>query len=172
MSARRSPLVGRVSVRETDGPNPARVVADADVLAADLLVGGDARVALDIVRAHSWVELVATDDLLDDARAVVATLTDEELATDWRETVEGWRIRVEQTPGDHPGLASAHAGDAAHLLSFDERLASAKGGATLRKYVDVSVRTPHAFAAVFDPERLYPAVREGTYPGPDRDPRA
>jgi hypothetical protein len=33
--------------------DPTRVVADADVLAADLLVGGVARDALDHVRAHS-----------------------------------------------------------------------------------------------------------------------
>ena len=41
-----------------DRPNPARVVADADVLAAGLLVGDPSREALDLVRAHSWVELV------------------------------------------------------------------------------------------------------------------
>jgi len=76
------------------------------------------------------------------------------------------------SPGDHPALASAHAGEAAHLLSFDERLRSAKTGATLRKYVDVSVKHPRAFARLFDPERLYPEVADGEYPGPDRDPRA
>ena len=48
-------------------PGHARVVADADVLAADLLVGGSAREALDIVRRHSWLEFVVTDSLLNDA---------------------------------------------------------------------------------------------------------
>jgi hypothetical protein len=156
----------------TPTPNPARVVADADVLAADLLVGGDARAALDHVRAHSWAELVATDELLDDAESVIEDLADASLAADWRDRVEAWRVRVDQTPGDHPGLASARAGDAAHLLTFDERLGSPSTGATLRKYVDVSVRHPRAFAVVFDPERLYPVIGRGEYPGPDRDPRA
>lgn len=158
--------------RSSVSPDPARVVADADVLAADLLCGGDARDALDHCRRHSWVRLVATDELLDDAEAIVADLTDASLAADWREKVEDWRVRVEQPPGDHPALASAHAGEAAHLLSFDERLRSAEVGTTLRKYVDVSVKHPHAFARLFDPEKLYPAVADGEYPGPDRDPRA
>jgi predicted nucleic acid-binding protein len=155
-----------------DTPDPTRIVADADVLAADLLVGGDARRALDTVREHSWLTLVASDELLDDAEAVVADLAAESLAADWRERVEAWREPVEQTPGDHPGLASAHAGTAAHLLSFDERLTSATGGANLRAHVDVSVRTPRAFAAVFDAERLWPEIGAGEYPGPDTDPRA
>ena len=161
-----------VDERPTGSPDPARVVADADVLAADLLCGGAARDALDHCRRHSWVQLVASDELLDDAEAVVAELADDALATDWRAKVEGWRVRVEHSPGDHPALASAHAGEAAHLLSFDERLRSAKTGATLRKYVDVSVKHPRAFARLFDPGRLYPAVADGEYPGPDREPRA
>ncbi|MEF8869027.1 MAG: hypothetical protein V5A85_10965 [Haloarculaceae archaeon] len=160
-----------VRERPAGSPDPARIVADADVLAADLLCGGAARDALDHGRRHSWVEIVATDELLDDAEAVVADLADSALATDWRAKTERWCVRVEQTSGDHPALASAHAGEAAHLLSFDERLRSAKTGATLRKYVDVSVKHPRAFARLFDPERLYPAVAEGEYPGPDRDPR-
>ncbi|PSQ11656.1 hypothetical protein BRC93_04750 [Halobacteriales archaeon QS_5_70_15] len=158
--------------RPAGSPDPARVVADAGVLAADLLRGGAARDALDHWRRHSWVELVATDELLADAEGVIADLTDASLAEDWRATVERWRVRVEQSPGDHPALASVHAGGAAHLLSFDERLRSAKTGATLRKYVDVSVKHPRAFARLFDPERLYPEVADGEYPGPDRDPRA
>ncbi|ERH12524.1 MAG: hypothetical protein J07HB67_01544 [halophilic archaeon J07HB67] len=36
----------------------------------------------------------------------------------------------------------------------------------------MSVREPRAFATLFDPESLYPAVVGGEYPGPDRDPRA
>ncbi|MFB6354291.1 MAG: hypothetical protein ABEJ92_09415, partial [Halobacteriales archaeon] len=61
----------------------ARVVADADVLAADLLCGGSAREALDLVRAHDWVTLVASEPLLDDAATVVADLADGDLADDW-----------------------------------------------------------------------------------------
>jgi hypothetical protein len=158
--------------RPVGSPDPARVVADADVLAADLLCGGTARQALDHCRRHSWVQLVATDELLADAEAVIEGLADTSLATDWRAKVDPWRVRVEQPAGDHPALASAHVGAAAHLLSFDERLRSAKVGTSLRKYVDVSVKHPRAFARLFDPERLYPAVADGEYPGPDHDPRA
>ncbi len=152
-------------------PNPARLVVDADVLAADVLVGGDARDAMDIVRGHSWVELVASDELLDDAEAVIRELADGELARDWREKIEGTRIGVEQTPGDHPALASAHAGNAAHILSYDDSLRSAKTGTTLQGRISVSVKRPDGFVTLFDPESLYDVVVGGEYPGPDRDVR-
>ncbi|AHG00359.1 hypothetical protein HALLA_17700 [Halostagnicola larsenii XH-48] len=154
-------------------PNPARVVADADVLAADLLVGGDAREAIDHVRRHSWVELVATDELLEETERLVAALADADLAATHRERLEAERVRVEQPPEDHPALASAYQGDAAHLLSYDERLGSAKAGLTLQPRVSLSIRPPDAFAALFDPESLYRTVEDhdDEYPGPDRDPR-
>lgn len=151
--------------------SPARIVADADVLAADLLVGGDARAVLDVVRSHSWLSLVASDQLLDDAEAIIVELTDASLAADWRPRAEALRTPVEQPEGDHPGLASAYRGGAAHLVTFDENLTSAKAGAGINRRIPLSIRTPHAFAAVFDPEGLYPAVEDGSYPGPDRDPR-
>jgi predicted nucleic acid-binding protein len=151
--------------------DPTRVVADADVLAADLLVGGGAREAVDHARRHSWVELVASDPLLDDAEAVVAALSDPTLAADWRERVEDERVPVDHPPGDHPGLASAVRGGAAHLLSFDEDLSSARTGLSLQPHVGLSVRQPEAFARVFAPEPLYESVVGGDYPGPDRDPR-
>ncbi|MFC6730971.1 hypothetical protein [Haladaptatus sp. DYSN1] len=153
-------------------PNPARVVADADVLAADLLVGGPAREALDHVRRHSWVELVASDELLDDAEAVITRLADAELAADWRAKIETLRVRVEHPPQDHPALASAYHGQAAHILSFDEGFRSAKAGVAMQKRVKTSVKHPDAFAKLFDPESLYDVVGGGEYPGPDRDPRA
>ena len=152
--------------------SPARVVADADVLAADLLVGGDARAALDHVRSHSWVRLVASDALLADAEAVVADLSDPDLAADWRERIEREREPVDHPEGDHPALASAYRGEAAHVLSYDESLRSAKTGMALKEHMQVSVRTPDAFATLFDAEALYDLVEGGTYPGPDRDPRA
>ncbi len=152
-------------------PNPARFVADADVLAADLLVGGPARDALDLARGHSWVTLVASDALLDDAQAVIEQCGAPGLAADWREHVERLREPVDQPEGDHPALASAYNGDAVHLLSFDERLGSAQAGASLRKHMDVSVREPRAFVTLFDPESLYEVVVGGEYPGPDRDAR-
>ncbi len=152
--------------------DPASVVADADVLAADLLVGGSARAALDHVRSHSWVELIASDQLLDDATALIERFADEQLSEHWRDRIERERVPVEQPPDDHPALASAYRGHAAHVLSFDERLSGAQAGASLRSHVAVSVRHPDAFATVFDPESLYTALHEGEYPGPDRDPRS
>ena len=143
------------------------------MLAADLLIGGAARETLDHVRAHSWLELVASDPLLDDAEAVIAELADADLAADWRERIEPLRVRVEQTPGDHPALASVLAGNAAHLLTFDERLQAVKAGAQLRQRLttNTSVKSPDAFARLFDPAALYPEVVGGEYPGPDQDSR-
>jgi hypothetical protein len=159
-------------MRETDDPpDPTRVVADADVLAADLLVGGAAREALDHLRRHSWTTLVASAPLLDDTEAVVADLADPALAAAHRDRLATWTERVDHPKGDHPGLASAYRGDAPHLLSFDPELTSVGAGANLKPYVDVSVRRPDAFARLFDPERLWPEAGEGSYPGPDRDPR-
>jgi len=152
-------------------PSPGRVVADADALAADLLAGGHAREALDALRRHSWTALVASDALLDDAEAVIATLADADLAADWRERVEAWRERVAQPPGDHPALASAYRGGAMHVLSLDDRLTAAGTVAGLNERFPVSVREPRAFAALFDAASLYPEVEGGEYPGPDRDPR-
>ena len=154
-----------------DQPNPARVVADAAVLAADLLVDGDAREALDHVRRHSWVELVASDPLLEQTERLVTTLADAELAADHRVRLEADRVAVDHPEGDHPALASAYRGGAAHLLSYDDGLGSAQAGLSLQSHVAVSVRPPDAFARLFDPESLYEAVEGGTYPGPDCDPR-
>jgi len=151
---------------------PTRIVADPDVLAADLLLGGAAREALDLVRGHSWLTLVATEPLLADAEAVIAACADPELAADWRDRAASLAEVVDQPPGDHPALAAAYHGDATQLLSDDEGLGSAKTGATLRKYVDVSVRTPEAFVRLFDPASIYEVAVGGDYPGPDQDPRA
>lgn len=157
----------------TDGhdPEPTRIVADADVLAADLLVGGRCRAAIDVIRSHSWLELVATESLLDDASAVIEALSDRELATDWREKIEALVTIVDQPTGDHPALAAAYRGDAMHVLSLDERLRSAKAGANLKGILDVSIRSPDAFLAVVDPRTIYELAFEGPYPGPDLDPR-
>ncbi|WP_313693703.1 PIN domain-containing protein [Halorarum halobium] len=152
-------------------PSPARVVADADVLAADLLVGGDARTALDHLRRHSWTTLVASDPLLTDAETVIETLADESLAADWRERVDAWREPVEHPEGDQPALASAYRGGAMHVISFDDGLTGPGAGAGLRERFPVSVREPAAFATLFDAESLHAAVVSGPYPGPDRDPR-
>ena len=162
---------GDVAVDDPVDPTPARVVVDADALAADLLVGGDAREALDALRSHAWTTLVASDPLLDDAEAVIASLADRELAADWRDAVEAWREPVAQPPGDHPALASAYRGGAMQVVSLDPSLTGPRAAAGLRDRLPVSVREPRAFATVFDPAKLYPDAVGGEYPGPDRDPR-
>ncbi len=153
----------------SDESSPARIVADADVLAADLLVGETAREALSHIRRHSWLTLVASDQLLSDAAAVIETLGDESLATDWRTLIETERVSVSHPDGDHPALASAYRGNAAHLLSFDPTLTSAQANLSVQPYAAVSVRTPDAFTTLFDPERLYESLYDDAYPGPDRD---
>ena len=162
---------GDVAVDDPVDPTPARVVVDADALAADLLVGGDAREALDALRSHAWTTLVASDPLLDDAEAVIASLADRELAADWRDAVEAWREPVAQPPGDHPALASAYRGGAMQVVSLDPSLTGPRAAAGLRDRLPVSVREPRAFATVFDPAKLYSDAVGGEYPGPDRDPR-
>jgi hypothetical protein len=159
-------------VSDADADRVARVVADADVLAADLLVGGPARAALDHVRRHTWVRLLASDPLLADAEAVVADIAGPDLAADWRDRVEALRTPVEHPDGDHPGLASAYRGEAGHLLTFADDLRSVETNLGVATHLDLSVRSPDAFARLFDPERVYPVVLDGEYPGPDRDPRA
>lgn len=149
----------------------ARVVADADVLAADLLLGGPSRVALDLVRAHSWVTLVASEALLADAEAVIEAVADASLAADWREKVETIAEIVEHPAGDHPAIASAYHGDARHVLTLDDGLASAAAAVAVRSRVETSVKRPDAFVRLFDPASIYPIVVGGTYPGPDLDSR-
>ena len=151
--------------------DPTLVVADADVLVADVLVGGTARAALDHVRRHSWMGLVASDRLLADAEAVLCELADDALAEDWRATLEALRIGVEQPSEDHPGLASAYRGGAAHLLTFDESLTATGTNLAVQPYAALSIRTPAAFDRLFDPAALYEATHDDSYPGPDRDPR-
>jgi hypothetical protein len=149
----------------------ARLVADADVLAADLLVGGAAREALDCARRHSWVDLIASEPLLDDAAAVVAALGDDDLAADWRERIDAECRLVDHPAGDHPGLAAAYRGEAAHLLTFDEGLTSAEANLSVQPHMSLSIRTPGAFARLFDPSALYEGLFADPYPGPDREPR-
>jgi len=160
------------TVREPAEPSPARVVADADVLAADVCVGGDARGALEPLYRHSWTTLVASDPLVDDAAAVIESVADRSLAVDWRELIDDWREPVDQPAGDHPAVASAYRGGAMHLLSFDEGLTASTTGLALHERFPVSVRQPNAFALLFDPESLYAEVHDDSYPGPDREPRA
>jgi predicted nucleic acid-binding protein len=149
-----------------------RVVADADVLVDDLLVGGSARDALDHVRKHDWVELVASDALLDLARATIADLTNADLAADWREHIEQERVAVDHPPGDHPALASAYRGNARHLLTGNENLTGADANLSLQSHMEISIRPPDAFASLFDPATLYVGLFDEPYPGPDDEPRA
>ena len=159
---------------ELPEPSPTRVVADADVLAADLCLGGDARRALDPLWEHSWSTLVASDRLVDDAEAVIESVGGQALAADWRDCIDHWREPVDQPAGDHPALASAYRGGAMHILSFDEDLTASGTGLALHERFPVSVRQPDAFALLFDPANLYEneGIGDEPYPGPDRDPRA
>lgn len=150
------------------GSDSTRIVADADVLAADVFLDGDARDVLDEVRRHSWLTLVASDRLLADAESVIAALGDATLAAEWRDCIDRECVTVEQSPGDHPGLASAYVGDAAHLLSYDEELTSASANLGLQSRTAMSIRPPDAFARLFDPASLYESVFDDAYPGPDR----
>ena len=159
------------AVADPIDPSPGRVVADADAFAADLLFDGAAREGLDALRSHAWTTLVASDPLLDDAEAVIASLSDADLAADWRAAVEAWREPIAQPPGDNPALASAYRGGAMQVVSLDPSLTGPEAAAGLRDRLPVSVREPRAFAAVFDPAKLYPDAVGGEYPGPDRDPR-
>jgi hypothetical protein len=153
-------------------PSPARVVADADVLAADLLVDGAARRSLDELRSHSWTSLVASDALLAETTDVITAVASEELAARWRNRINQWREPVKHPEGDHPAVASAYRGGAMHVISFESSLTTVGAGTSLQETFPVSIREPDAFAAIFDPERLYPTVVGGDYPGPDRDPRS
>ncbi|MFB6112585.1 MAG: hypothetical protein ABEJ58_00620 [Halodesulfurarchaeum sp.] len=150
----------------------ARFAADADVLAADLLVGGPSREALDLARGHDWIELVASERVLADAGAIIETLAADSLAAAWRDRIQDVVVLVSHPSDDHPGLASAVAGDARHLLTLDDHLASASANVALADSVALSVRRPESFLSVFDVESMYDVVVGGTYPGPDRDPRA
>lgn len=155
--------------------DPTRVVVDADVLAADLLVGGAAREALDLLFTHDWLTPVASEPLLEDAAAVVRAECDSggaSLAADWRARYESLATVVEIPDGDHPALAAAYRGDAAHLLTFDEELGGVGAGLAINRVTDCSVRTPAAFVAVFDAAALYEATHDDAYDGPDRNPRS
>lgn len=114
---------------------------------------------------------MASDQLLDDGETVIARLADPDLAASWRERVEAERVPVDHPDGDHPALASAYHGGAAHLVTFDESLRSVATGLSIKPHAELSVRSPDAFVRVFDAAALYEATHEGEYPGPDRDPR-
>lgn len=152
-------------------PAVGRIVADADVLAADLLVDGPARDALDLIRSHTWLTLLASPRLLDDTTHCIASLTGPDLADTWHHKITSLATLVDHPPDDHPALATAHHGNARHILTFDDNLRTAQTGAAIREHLETSIKHPHAFTTLFDPETLYPMIVGGTYPGPDHDPR-
>lgn len=149
-----------------DDVDPSRIVADADVLAGALLVDGAAREVLGVIRRHEWLALVASDDLLSDTRDVIAALADENLAAAWDEQIRTERVAVSHPPDDHPGLASAYRGNAAHLLSYDAELTSAATNRAVQPHLTLSIRPPDALARLFDPASLYESLHDEPYPGP------
>ena len=160
------------AVTDPPEPSPTRVVADADVLAADCCLDGPSRTVLDGLYEHSWMTLVASDQLLDDAAAVIERVADRSLADEWREAIDAWRQPVGQPAGDHPAVASAYRGGAMQLLSYDDQLTASAAGAALTDRFPVSVRQPDAFVLLFDPASLYANAHDDAYSGPDHEPRA
>lgn len=160
-------------------PMPTSVVVDADVFVADFLCGSDtdARQAIEILWTHSWMTLFASNPLLTDAQALIATLATDQLAREWRAHMTDWCSIVTHPPADHPALATAYRGGAMHILSFNDQLRSVQAGASLRGQFPVSVRDPAAYTAVFSPDQLYNATVSDTdtdtdtYPGPNRASR-
>lgn len=141
--------------------DPASVVVDADVLAADVFIDGAARAAMDVLRRHEWIEVSASDRLLDDAVAIIGRLGDDALAEDWRALFEARRTPVDHPAGDHPALATAYAAGAGHVLTLDEQLTTAATGLAMRPAMSVSIRTPGAFLATFDADALQAATADG-----------
>lgn len=144
-----------------------RLVADADVLAAELFIDGPAREVLDLIRTHTWLELVASERLLTETTEVIRRLGDASLAAMWRAEIEPTVTLVDHPSRDHPALASAYAAEAAHLLTYDTQLTSTSTGVAMRRAMPISVRTPDAFLAVVDIASLYEATFDEEYPGPD-----
>lgn len=149
----------------------AKIVADADVLAADLFLNDSARAALDLIRSHSWITLVASDILIDQTTTLIEHLSSTTLATQWAQKIRQRTTTIEHPPSDHPALAAALRGNSAHILSYDPNLTSAKTGAVLRSHGPTSVKHPEAFVRLFDPKTAYEHTTGSPYPGPDRDPR-
>lgn len=155
-------------------PDPTRVVVDADVLVADVLRHDPSREALDRIRSHSWLTLVLSRPLIEDGRALLVEFESRTLAEHWQTVLDRTGRLVEPTAGGHPALATAHAAQAAQVLSLDETLTDVATGAAIRSTVDASVKTPTAFTSTIDLASLYAvgtAKSPAEYPGPDLDPR-
>lgn len=155
----------------TDGPDPTRIVADIDVLAADLFVDGEARAVMDLIRAHNWIDLYASDILLERTMTVIDRLGSASLAEQWRKKIDRLVETVDHPSGDHPALGTAYQSTAAHLITYDATLRSVDTGVAIRAARPLSIRDPDAFLAVVDPDALYEATFDRPYPGRDRDPR-
>lgn len=144
----------------SDYPDPTRVVADTDVLAADLLVGGSAREAIDMIRTHDFLSLITTDTILLETHRIIETLTEKGLADDWLSRARRDFPVVEPDGSGQPAIEAAAASNAATVLSLEERLLSTQAGLTIRDHVATSVRSPRAFVAMVDPAALKVALEE------------
>ena len=161
---------GSLNFAMNEPPDPARVVADADVLAADLFIDGASRDALDLLRSHSWLELVVTEALIEDTKVLISDLAESGLADDWERWVRTCGTVFEPSIGGHSALVAAHAGNAATVLSLDDRLLSAQAGVAIRPHVTTSIKSPTAFCKLVDPSSLYETLFADSYPGPDIAP--
>ncbi len=138
----------------TEPPDPTCIVADVDVLAADLFIDGFAREALSMIRETPALSLVLTDTLIDQTVAVIEHFGDTELADTWEHRVRTDFETVEPVLAGHPGLVAAAAASAGTLLSHDERLQRARAGVAIRARVATSVKSPRAFVSIVDPSTL------------------
>lgn len=134
----------------TDRPDPMRVVADVDVLAADVFLDGSARAAVSLIRESPDLTLVVTDDLLTEARDLIADFTDDSVAAAWERCARTDFHVVDPSSSGHPALVAAEAGDAATVLTHDEQFQTASAGVAIRTYVETSVKSPEAFVALVE----------------------
>ena len=138
----------------TERPDPMRIVADVDVLAADLLVDGTAREAMSMIRESATLSAVCSEELLSESREIIATLGDPTLAAAWERRARADFDIVEMRGDGHGALLTAAAGRAGTVLSHDEALQSVAAGVAIREHIETSVKSPDAFVSLVDPSRF------------------
>ncbi|MFB6186889.1 MAG: hypothetical protein ABEI86_08495 [Halobacteriaceae archaeon] len=152
-------------------PDKTTFVIDSDVLIADLLIDGKARQALDLLRSHSWITVSISPELITECTTVLAEFIDDAVVNAWEEKITTFGNCVTPTATGNRALACAKEADAAHVITYDQRLLGVKAGVNMKPYVETSVKTPDSFLSIFEPEQLYEAVYDSPYEGPDQDPR-
>ncbi|MFB6186470.1 MAG: hypothetical protein ABEI06_00840 [Halobacteriaceae archaeon] len=152
-------------------PDKTTFVIDSDVLIADLLIDGKARKALDLLRSHSWITVIISPELIRECTTVLAEFIDDSVVSAWKEKITTFGKCVTPTATGNKALACAKEANAAHVLTYDQRLLGVKAGVNIKPHVETSVKTPTSFLSIFEPKQLYEAVYDSSYEGPDQDPR-